>query len=130
MIPNPTPRRTFSRVAIFAGASALAALHSQPGQAQSMDYGALQQLFGEPVTTSATGSPQRATEVPADMKAQGWEQTGPRQMKINYMPSKGAIGEILATAQAHDFAIIDLSTEETDLEDIFLQLTGRRTATA
>jgi outer membrane receptor for ferrienterochelin and colicins len=36
--------------------------------AQAVDYGALQQLFGEPVTTSATGSPQRATDVPADME--------------------------------------------------------------
>ena len=36
--------------------------------AQAVDYGALQQLLGEPVTTSATGSPQRATEVPADME--------------------------------------------------------------
>jgi outer membrane receptor for ferrienterochelin and colicins len=35
--------------------------------AQSMDYGALQTLFGEPVTTSATGSPQRASDVPASM---------------------------------------------------------------
>jgi iron complex outermembrane receptor protein len=35
--------------------------------AQSMDYGALEQLFGEPVTTSVTGSPQRASEVPASM---------------------------------------------------------------
>jgi iron complex outermembrane receptor protein len=32
-----------------------------------MDYGSLEQLFGEAVTTSATGSPQRATEVPAEM---------------------------------------------------------------
>jgi outer membrane receptor for ferrienterochelin and colicins len=32
-----------------------------------MDYGALQKLFGEPVTTSATGTPQRETETPADM---------------------------------------------------------------
>ena len=37
-------------------------------QAQSMDYGALEQLFGEPVTTSATGSPQRASDVPANME--------------------------------------------------------------
>jgi ABC-2 type transport system ATP-binding protein len=66
------------------------------------------------------------TAVPPDMKAQGWEQTGPRQLKVTYKPSKGSIGEMLATAQAHDFAIIDLSTEETDLEDIFLQLTRRR----
>lgn len=35
--------------------------------AQSMDYGAIAQLFGEPGTTSATGSPQRATDVPANM---------------------------------------------------------------
>ena len=32
-----------------------------------MDLGALESLFGEPVTTSVTGSPQRASEVPASM---------------------------------------------------------------
>jgi outer membrane receptor for ferrienterochelin and colicins len=36
--------------------------------AQSMDYGALEQLFGEPVTTSVTGSPQRVSQVPAGME--------------------------------------------------------------
>lgn len=36
--------------------------------AQTVDYGALEQLFGEPVTTSATGQPQRATEAPAAME--------------------------------------------------------------
>jgi iron complex outermembrane receptor protein len=36
-------------------------------RAQSMDYGALEQVFGEPVTTAATGKPQRASDVPADM---------------------------------------------------------------
>lgn len=36
-------------------------------QAQSMDYGSLQELFGEPVTTSANGSPMRASEAPMDM---------------------------------------------------------------
>ncbi|HXL98211.1 MAG TPA: TonB-dependent receptor, partial [Steroidobacteraceae bacterium] len=35
--------------------------------AQSIDYGALERLFQEPVTTSATGSPQRVADVPADM---------------------------------------------------------------
>lgn len=37
-------------------------------QAQSMDYHALEELFGEPVTTSATGTPQRAPDVPVTMK--------------------------------------------------------------
>lgn len=35
--------------------------------AQSVDYSELQQTFGEPVTMSATGKPQRASDVPADM---------------------------------------------------------------
>lgn len=35
--------------------------------AQSIDYGSLQELFGEPVTTSATGTPQRASEVATNM---------------------------------------------------------------
>jgi len=40
---------------------------SGSARAQSMDYGALENLFGEPVTTSVTGSPQRASEVPGSM---------------------------------------------------------------
>jgi outer membrane receptor for ferrienterochelin and colicins len=36
--------------------------------AQSIDYGALERLFEEPVTTSATGSPQRMADVPANME--------------------------------------------------------------
>lgn len=35
--------------------------------AQSLDYAALETLFDEPVTTSVTGSPQRASDVPASM---------------------------------------------------------------
>jgi iron complex outermembrane receptor protein len=59
---------------LLAGVSAtfalsLAALTSTgAAHAQSIDYGAMEQLFNEPVTTSATGSPQRATEAPADMQ--------------------------------------------------------------
>lgn len=37
-------------------------------QAQTMDYGALERTFGEAVTTSATGQPQRVTEAPAEME--------------------------------------------------------------
>ena len=35
--------------------------------AQSVDYGTLESIFGEPVTTSATGKPQRASEAPVAM---------------------------------------------------------------
>ncbi len=37
-------------------------------QGQSLDYGALEQLFQEPVTTSVDGSPQRVGDVPATME--------------------------------------------------------------
>lgn len=53
---------------LLAGAAAGLALSASSAQAQSIDYGSLQELFGEAVTTSATGSPQRSTEAPADMQ--------------------------------------------------------------
>ena len=57
------------RQGLFASvAIAAVATTAVPAQAQSMDYGALEQLFGEPVTTSATGTPQRARDVPAEME--------------------------------------------------------------
>jgi outer membrane receptor for ferrienterochelin and colicins len=43
-------------------------LAASRASAQSIDYGATEQLFGEPVTTSVTGSPQRSSEVPASME--------------------------------------------------------------
>jgi iron complex outermembrane receptor protein len=57
------------KTTLFAGASVGLCLLASAGaaSAQSMDYGSLEQLFNEPVTTSATGSPQRATEAPVDM---------------------------------------------------------------
>ena len=51
----------------LAGVSLFSMLYAAPGHAQTIDYGALEQMFGEPVTTSVTGSPQRASEVPTAM---------------------------------------------------------------
>ncbi|MBU6298596.1 MAG: TonB-dependent receptor [Alphaproteobacteria bacterium] len=61
------PRHVRSCLLIGLSIGMSAAVYALPAQAQLMDYGSLEQLFGEPVTTSATGSPQRATEVPANM---------------------------------------------------------------
>ena len=52
---------------LIAAVAGLPLVASAAAHAQSIDYGSLEQLFGEPVTTSATGSPQRSTEVPVDM---------------------------------------------------------------
>jgi outer membrane receptor for ferrienterochelin and colicins len=48
-------------------AAVAAAAAGSPAAAESLDRGALEELFGEPVTTSATGAPQRATEAPVNM---------------------------------------------------------------
>jgi len=50
-----------------AGAAGLALACATAASAQSIDYGSLEQMFNEPVTTSATGSPQRSTDAPVDM---------------------------------------------------------------
>jgi len=56
-----------TRLPTVAAALAVTLGAAHAARAQSIDYGSLQQLFGEPVTTSATGKPQRATDAPADM---------------------------------------------------------------
>jgi ABC-2 type transport system ATP-binding protein len=44
---------------------------------------------------------------------------------LRYKPSRTRIGDILAAVQAAGLNILDLTTLEADLEDIFLQLTRR-----
>ncbi len=54
---------------LFTAAScAMLAATSVPAYAQSIDYQTMEELFGEPVTTSATGKPQRMSEAPATME--------------------------------------------------------------
>jgi outer membrane receptor for ferrienterochelin and colicins len=45
----------------------LCAFLAAPLHAQAVDYAALQETIGEPVTTSVTGKPQRASETPASI---------------------------------------------------------------
>lgn len=52
----------------LASATVLCMALAHQARAQNVDYGALEQMFGQPVTTSATGSPQLASQAPADMQ--------------------------------------------------------------
>jgi len=49
---------------------------------------------------------------------------GPSRMVVRYRPSETRLGDLLTLMDQNGVRIADLSTEETDLEDIFLQLTG------
>jgi len=50
------------------GFLALTCAPAGQARAQDIDYGALEQLFGQPVTSSVTGSPQLAAQAPDDMQ--------------------------------------------------------------
>jgi len=64
-------------------------------------------------------------ELPAALAAYGARLESPRRLVFSYRPSRTRVGELLAAAQAAGLGIVDLSTEESDLEDIFLELTRR-----
>jgi len=51
------------------------------------------------------------------------ELAAPNRLTISYQPSRTSAGQIIQAVNAAGLTIADLSTEETDLEDIFLQLT-------
>jgi ABC-2 type transport system ATP-binding protein len=51
------------------------------------------------------------------------EKQGNRSLKFRYTPKEANVGEIIAAVQGAGYGIADLSTDESDLEDVFLQLT-------
>jgi ABC-2 type transport system ATP-binding protein len=61
--------------------------------------------------------------VPPALAALGAELLSPRRLAVHYRPSQAAVGTILEAARADGLTIVDVSTEETSLEDVFLQLT-------
>jgi ABC-2 type transport system ATP-binding protein len=62
-------------------------------------------------------------EIPENMRSSGWERIDSRHLTVSYHPSQTAPSTLLRVVQMNGFIIADLTTEQTDLEDIFLQLT-------
>lgn len=56
------------------------------------------------------------------------ELVGPRRLRLHYRPSQMPFGSLLAKLQAAGLAIHDLTTQDADLEDLFLELTRSRAA--
>jgi ABC-2 type transport system ATP-binding protein len=63
--------------------------------------------------------------VPAALAPFAPHRDGPQRLTFRYQPSRTHVGELLAALQASGVSVVDLSTEESDLEDIFLELTRR-----
>ena len=51
------------------------------------------------------------------------EHSGPREITISYNKDRANAGDVLAAATAAGLGIVDVSTREPDLEDVFLNLT-------
>jgi ABC-2 type transport system ATP-binding protein len=62
-------------------------------------------------------------EVPDCLAAFNPERTGRRRLLFHYHASESPVPQILDAVCAAGLSVIDMSTEEADLEDIFLQLT-------
>ena len=63
------------------------------------------------------------TSAPAELAAFAPELKDRRRLTFRYKPSRIRVSAILAALEAAQLSVLDLTTEETDLEDIFLQLT-------
>jgi ABC-2 type transport system ATP-binding protein len=62
-------------------------------------------------------------EIPEPLRRYEPSQPAPDRLLITYKPSVIPVGQILAAVAAAGLTIADLSTEEANLEDVFLQLT-------
>ena len=71
----------------------------------------------------AAAMAEAVTELPEALLPFQPELLGPGRLLFHYRTSQSPVNEILGAVAASGLTVADMSTEETDLEDIFLQLT-------
>jgi ABC-2 type transport system ATP-binding protein len=64
------------------------------------------------------------TALPPSLDGLHVELMGPGRLCFHYQPSRARLDELFEQLRAAGLAIVDVTTHESDLEDIFLQLTG------
>jgi ABC-2 type transport system ATP-binding protein len=64
-------------------------------------------------------------EAPAGLAAWNATLAGPRTIVVRYQPSNTRVGALIDAVRGAGLGIVDLTTEEADLEDLFLRLTRR-----
>lgn len=62
-------------------------------------------------------------ELPPALREAGWEISEERLLSISYKPSKTDIEGLLSAVRENGYHIHDISTKETDLEEVFLHFT-------
>lgn len=64
-------------------------------------------------------------ELPHDPAFLKCEKTGERTIEITYDKDRANAGQVLARVQGQGLAIVDVTTREADLEDVFVSLTSK-----
>ena len=77
------------------------------------------------VVVTLDGDPGQLPVHPAFLKS---EKTGERTIEITYDKDRSNAGEVLAAVQAQGLGIVDVTTREADLEDVFVHLTSSAVA--
>jgi len=62
-------------------------------------------------------------EVPPNLRPHGWILEGTRKLHLNERPTQTPLGQMLLAIQVNGLNITDIVTQETSLEDVFLDLT-------
>lgn len=62
-------------------------------------------------------------EVPAELAKYDAQKEGRRTVCIRYTPQEQAVGELIEAIQKSGYGIADITTDDSDLEDVFIQLT-------
>ncbi|MGE0109178.1 MAG: ABC transporter ATP-binding protein [Bdellovibrionales bacterium] len=66
-------------------------------------------------------------DVPPNLRPHGWVLESPHQLSLSKKPEKISLGQMLLSVQVNGLNITDIVTEESDLEDVFLQMTANKT---
>lgn len=66
------------------------------------------------------------TEVPEALRSFGPELVGGHRLIFRYRASESPVADLLSAINDSKLSVVDLRTEEADLEDIFLQLTRKK----
>lgn len=86
----------------------------------------LMQGFDSKQIIARLGEP--VIDLPPALAATGWERMKDGRIALRYQPSQTNFEKVLSQLKAENLTVIDISTRETDLEDIFLHLTSANRA--
>lgn len=62
-------------------------------------------------------------DVPPNLKPHGWRLEGEKKLVLSSRPQSLSMGQMILSVQVNGLNIVDIVTEESDLEDVFLHLT-------